>query len=230
MELIPDVINSMDEPFADSSILPFYLLSSITRDKVTVSLSGDGGDELFAGYPTYYARKLARWIPKCSYPILKYTANWLPMSDKNISFDFKAKKFTEGLGYDPDIRHQYWLGSFSNEQQNALFSDDIRYEFMEKNTLNNLIDNHMIICDTDNNWERSLWLDMRFYLQDNMLVKVDRSSMLNSLEVRVPFLDHNLVEYALRIPSGLKYRLNTSKYVLKKLAARFLPYNTITTE
>jgi asparagine synthase (glutamine-hydrolysing) len=85
----------------------------------------------------------------------------------------------------------------------------------------------MKFCDTDKNWERSLWCDMRFYLQDNMLVKVDRASMLHSLEVRIPFLDHNVVDYIARVPSSLKYKGNISKYILKKVAAKHLPNKII---
>ena len=227
IDIIPRIINSMDEPFADASFLPTYLLSSITSDNVTVALSGDGGDEVFAGYPTYFARKLVKWIPRWLYPIMKYSVNKLPVNDDNISFDFKSKKFTFGLGYNSDIRHQYWLGSFTDSQKNTLYNKDIRYELNKKNLVEDLINNHMKNCDTENNWERSLWSDMRFYLQDDMLVKVDRASMLNSLEVRIPFLDHILVEFALRIPSALKYKRKNSKYILKKLGKRYLPKNIV---
>tara|TARA_Y100000590_G_C15704831_1_gene1008171 strand:- start:1879 stop:2562 length:684 start_codon:yes stop_codon:yes gene_type:complete len=158
---------------------------------------------------------------------MKYSVNKLPVNDDNISFDFKSKKFTFGLGYNSDIRHQYWLGSFTDSQKNTLYNKDIRYELNKKNLVEDLINNHMKNCDTENNWERSLWSDMRFYLQDDMLVKVDRASMLNSLEVRIPFLDHILVEFALRIPSALKYKRKNSKYILKKLGKRYLPKNIV---
>ena len=82
-------------------------------------------------------------------------------------------------------------------------------------------------CETEKEWERSLWIDMRFYLQDNMLTKVDRASMLNSLEVRIPFLDHKLVNFVLKIPAKFKYRGTTSKYVLKKICKNILPKNIV---
>ena len=226
-DVIPQIFTNMDEPFADASLLPTYLLSKFTRQNVTVSLSGDGGDEVFAGYPTYYARKLAGWIPQWSYPVLKYITNRLPVNDENISFDFKAKKFTEALGYHPDIRHQLWLGSFSDYQKISLFNEDVKFQLNGINTVTDLIEDHMINCDTEENWERSLWSDMRFYLQDNMLVKVDRASMMNSLEVRVPLLDHTVVEYAARIPERFKYKGTISKYLFKHVAKSYLPKKVI---
>jgi asparagine synthase (glutamine-hydrolysing) len=221
--LIPKIFASLDEPFADASVLATYFLCSYAKENVTVALSGDGGDEIFGGYPTYYARKLAEWIPPWTYSILKYGANLLPVSDDNISFDFKAKKFTEVLEYDPDVRHQYWLGSFNYFQKQSLFSDDLKYELSGKDTVTELVKSQMQYCDTEENWERSLWQDMRFYLQDNMLVKVDRVSMMNSLEVRVPLLDHEVVEFAARIPAKFKYRNTQSKYILKQMAKHHLP-------
>tara|TARA_B100000315_G_scaffold259742_1_gene316981 strand:+ start:2035 stop:3906 length:1872 start_codon:yes stop_codon:yes gene_type:complete len=223
LNVIPEIFTNMDEPFADASLLPTYFLCRVAREKVTVALSGDGGDEVFAGYPTYYARKLAGWIPQWSFPILKYTANRLPVNDDNISFDFKVKKFTEALGNDPDIRHQLWLGSFNDDQKKSLFSKDVKCELNDKNMVFDLVEDHMINCDTEENWERSLWNDMRFYLQDNMLVKVDRASMMNSLEVRVPLLDHAVVEFVARMPARFKYKGTISKYLFKQLAKRYLP-------
>jgi len=194
---------------------------------VTVALSGDGSDEIFGGYPTYYARKLASVIPQWSYPLLRFGASCLPVNDGNISFDFKAKKLTEGLGYDPDIRHQIWLGSFNSSQKDALYNNDYRDKLKARSPVDKIISDHMKQCNTENNWERSLWMDMRYYLQDNMLVKVDRASMMNSLEVRVPFLDHTVVDFALKIPAKLKYRGKTSKYILKQLAQKHIPRNII---
>tara|TARA_Y100000294_G_scaffold144178_1_gene139052 strand:- start:165 stop:2042 length:1878 start_codon:yes stop_codon:yes gene_type:complete len=221
--LIPNIFESMDEPFADASLLPTYFLCSYAKEEVTVALSGDGGDEVFGGYPTYYARKLAEQIPPWTYSILKYGANLLPVNDDNISFDFKAKKFTEALKYDPDVRHQYWLGSFNHSQKQSLFSNDVKNKLNGKDILTGLVKNQMQDCDTEDNWERSLWQDMRFYLQDNMLVKVDRASMMNSLEVRVPLLDHEVVEFSARIPAKFKYRNTQSKYILKRMAEHHLP-------
>ena len=227
IQSLPSIIDQMDEPFADASLLPTYLLSKFTREKVTVSLSGDGADEVFGGYPTYYARKLSNWIPKWSHKILQNAVDKLPVSDDNITFDFKAKTFMKHLDKHPDLRHIYWLGSFDYTQKRQVFGQKINQELFKKDYVQELIKSHMINCNTDQNWERSLWLDMRFYLQDNMLTKVDRASMMNSLEARVPFLDHRIVEYVARIPSRLKYKGSISKYILKKVASNHLPNKII---
>ena len=224
---LPAIIDNMDEPFADASLLPTALLSRFAHETVTVALSGDGGDEIFAGYPTYYARKLAQYIPKWVYPLIRIGAKILPVNDDNISFDFRVKKFIEGLGIQPDLRHQIWLGSFTPKQKLEILNIDTLNQLEDKTFVSNFLLSHMRSCDTENNWERSLWIDMRFYLQDNMLVKVDRASMMHSLEVRVPYLDHQLVEYAIRIPAKYKYNCSISKYILKKLASAYLPKNIV---
>jgi len=223
MDILPEIIRNMDEPFADASILPTYLLSQFTRENVTVSLSGDGGDEIFGGYPTYLARKMGGFMPKSCHYLLNPIVKCLPTSDENISFDFKAKRFVAGLKYHPDIRHQIWLGSFEPGQKEHLFSADSLTMLGETVNQFKIVKQHMKRCQTETNWERSLWLDMRFYLQDNMLVKVDRASMMNSLEVRVPFLDKEVVEFMAKVPARLKYRGLTSKYLLKQLARKYLP-------
>ncbi len=222
-EIMPGLFDRMDEPFADASILPTWLLSRFTRENVTVALSGDGADELFAGYPTYFARKIADRLPRLSHGILNGISRFLPVSDDNISFDFKVKKFVEGLPYSSDLRNQIWLGSFTPFQKAALYHPGFSNLINPSVSVERIVTEHMKNCDTDPGWERSLWMDMRFYLQDNMLVKVDRASMLNSLEVRVPFLDHELAEFACRMPSRLKYRGTVSKFILKKLAGKYLP-------
>jgi asparagine synthase (glutamine-hydrolysing) len=221
LDIIPDVFSRLDEPFADASLIPTYLLSKFTKEHVTVALSGDGSDELFAGYPTYRAHILARNFPKILHPAFKHLADLLPVNDDNISFDFKVKKFISGIPYSVHERNQIWLGSFEPHQKCLL---------LNKNTKSQIADNefafltdHLSQCRSDDFLNRILYQDMRFYLQDNMLVKVDRASMMASLEVRVPFLNHQLVEFVYGLPSYLKLHRSTSKYLLKKLAEKYLP-------
>ena len=116
LNIVPRLPEILDEPMADASIIPTYLLSRFTREHVTVALGGDGGDELFAGYPTYLAYKVAEdynWFLKPLHPVLRFLGNLLPVSDDNISFDFKVKKFVSGIRYPDTIRNYVWLGSFS---------------------------------------------------------------------------------------------------------------------
>ena len=221
--ILPSIWEQMDEPFADASLLPIHLLSYFTRQNVTVSLSGEGGDEIFAGYPTYFAHKIARWVPSWSVSSLQYCSTLLPVSFDDISFDFKVKQFCKGLSFKDSLRHQYWLGAFDAKQKRKLYSSQFQECLTNNDGLNKLISDHMVMDGIENNWEKYLYQDMRFYLQDDMLVKIDRGSMAHSLEVRVPYLDHNIVEFMARVPSRLKYKGFESKYLLKKLARKYLP-------
>ena len=222
IKVMPEIMLKLDEPFADASILPTFLLSQFTRKHVKVALSGDGADELFGGYPTYYAHTLAdKYSSFLPYSMLKKLGKLLPVSDNNMSFDFKVNRFVKGLRFDADLRHQVWLGSFDNYELLKLMTP--QYKIGHSAYDMPLLRNHMHHCDTEENWERALWQDMRFYLQDNMLVKIDRAAMFNSLEVRVPFLDKRLSQYVMHLPANLKYRGKISKYILKKLAKEYLP-------
>ena len=132
LRIVPQLPDILDEPMADASILPTYLLSRFTREHVTVALGGDGGDELFAGYPTYVAHQLA-WPYETFFsilhPIATYLGNRLRVSDDNISFDFKVKKFLSGIGYPDGIRNSIWLGSFPFSENGKVLSDEIRHQF-----------------------------------------------------------------------------------------------------
>ena len=223
LEILPSIWESMDEPFADASLLPTYLLSGFTKNEVTVSLSGDGGDEIFGGYPTYFAHKIAKWIPSWSASSMQYFANLLPVNYDNISFDFKVKQFCKGLSYNGDTRHQYWLGSFDKIQKEKLYNFTFTNELTNMNNLSLIIESQNSEFNSNVNWEKFMRQDMEFYLQDNMLVKVDRASMAHSLEVRVPYLDHHVAEFMARVPINLKYRGINSKYLLKKVGSKYLP-------
>jgi asparagine synthase (glutamine-hydrolysing) len=229
LNIVPGLPDILDEPMADASILPTYLLSKFTRGHVTVALGGDGGDELFAGYPTYLAHKFAkpyeRFLGFC-HPVSNFLASLLPVSDDNISFDFKVKKFLSGIGYPDGVRNSVWLGSFSFPDLEKVISPEIH----------NLFDSHRLVEEISS-YEREIptsnlttllqYLDLRLYLQESILVKVDRASMACSLEVRAPFLDHELVEYVMGLPSHLKLKGLTSKYILKKAMKDYLPSEVI---
>jgi asparagine synthase (glutamine-hydrolysing) len=229
LNLVPNLPDILDEPMADASILPTYLLSKFTRRYVTVALGGDGGDELFAGYPTYIAHKIARPYERFLgnlNPIVSLLGNLLPVSDDNISFDFKVKKFLSGIGYPDGIRNSVWLGSFSFPELKKVLSPDMNTQF-----------NQARLAEEITCYERGFplkdkttllqYLDLKLYLQDDILVKVDRASMACSLEVRAPFLDHELVEFVMNLPSSLKLRPFTTKYMLKKATKKFLPKEII---
>jgi asparagine synthase (glutamine-hydrolysing) len=229
LNIVPKLPDILDEPMADASILPTYLLSKFTRGNVTVALGGDGGDELFAGYPTYLAHKLAnqygRYL-KFLHPALNFFGNLLPVSDDNISFDFKVKKFLSGIGYPNGIRNSVWLGSFPFLEIEKVLSPEIHTQ-LRRDQLFEEISVYEGEYPYDDRITKLQYLDLRLYLQESILVKVDRASMACSLEVRAPFLDHRLVEFVMGLPSKLKLKGFTSKYILKNAMKNWLPDEVI---
>jgi asparagine synthase (glutamine-hydrolysing) len=214
---------------ADASILPTYLLSKFTRQHVTVALGGDGGDELFAGYPTYLAHKIATQYERILgpiHPIVSLLGNLLPVSDDDISFDFKVKKFLSGIGYPDGIRNSVWLGSFSFHDLNQVLSPEISNHFNQARLVEE-ITSHERFFPLKDRMTLLQYLDLKLYFQESILVKVDRASMACSLEVRAPFLDHELVEFVMSLPSQLKLKRFTSKYILKKMMKNYLPEEII---
>ena len=229
LNLVPNLPDILDEPMADASILPTYLLSKFTRKYVTVALGGDGGDELLAGYPTYLAHKFARqyeFLGRNLHPVITFLGNLLPVSDDNISFDFKVKKFLSGIGYPDAIRNFVWLGSFSFSELKKVLSPELNSQF-DPIRLTEEIDFYEKGILSQDKTTRLQYLDIKLYLQEAILVKVDRASMACSLEVRAPFLDYELVEFIMNLPSSLKLRRFTSKYLLKKVMKDFLPKEVI---
>jgi asparagine synthase (glutamine-hydrolysing) len=209
-----------DEPGADAGALPVWFLSKMSRQHVTVALSGEGGDELFGGYLTYRADQLAR--PLRSLPrLLRKTAlqaarSLLPISDAKIGFEYKLKRWLEGSLLEPDEAHLFWNGSFSADQKRALLSNRNGHH------LRNLYESLPTARETGF-LNRYLMLDQQYYLPDNLLYKVDRMSMAHSLEVRPPLLDHRIVEFAGRLPERLKIRGSNQKAILKQVMKGKLP-------
>jgi len=191
---------------------------------VKAALGGDGGDELFAGYPTYPAHKAARWIPQSFARPSRFLSNLLPVSDKNISFDFKLRRFTSGLAYPFPARHQIWLGSFEPHQKKSLLTVEFQKQLNRDDEFS-LLDEHLSSCDSTHYLNRAGCADMRFYLQDDILTKVDRMSMANSLEVRSPFLDHKLVDFAASLNPNFKLKgfgVPIAKWIKTDLKELFL--------
>jgi asparagine synthase (glutamine-hydrolysing) len=231
IDLVPRLAEFLDEPLGDGSVLPTFLLSAFTREQVTVSLSGDGGDELFAGYPTYFAHRAASLyerVPRLlRRGLVAPLVRRLPVSTRNFSFDFAAKRFISGDGMSPLERHLVWMGSFSGDSKRAVLSGDMNRlladddEFADARAL-------WEGCDAPDDLTRVLHQDMRVYMQDDILTKVDRTSMAHSLEVRVPLLDHTVVEFVTSLPISWKLKGWTTKYLLKQLALRYLPEQIVT--
>ena len=217
----------LDEPLADASVVPTFFLSKMTREHVKVALAGEGGDELFGGYPTYQAHKLAgvwRRIPKALRTnLIEPAIRSLPVSMNNLSFDYKAKKFIESANRSPVDRHLNWMGSLPLSEQVQLVKSDVLTLTREEDILPDALRLNKSELPDDDVVSQIMKVDMITYLPDDLLVKSDRSSMAASLEVRLPFLAFPLVEFALSQPSSYKVHGMTTKYLLKKAVAPLLP-------
>src|SRR5213593_493332 len=226
LDVLPALASTIDEPLGDASILPTYLLSQFTREKVKVALGGDGGDELLAGYPTYQAHRLARLYERLPAALraglIEPLVRRLPVSRANISFDFKARKFVSGAGHPPEIRNQIWLGSFSGAEALSILSPDLRGPLATIDLFDEAR-RHMERAPASDVLGKLLYVDLKMYLQDGILVKVDRASMACSLEVRAPMLDYRFVELIARLPTSWKLRGMTTKHVFKRAMKPWLP-------
>ena len=223
--LIGEIGSWMDEPFSDSSLVPTYLLSRFTRRHVTVALGGDGGDELFAGYQMYRGHHWAEIYAKVpgllKRGLIEPLVHLLPVKTKNLSLDYKALRFVTGAKYDLVTRHHVWFGSFTPEQQQQLLTA----EALAASEGDIYRDARRMLseCDAETVIERMQNLDTQLYLAEDILTKVDRASMAVSLEVRAPFLDPNVAEFAASLPANYKLRGGKSKYILKRAVADLLP-------
>jgi asparagine synthase (glutamine-hydrolysing) len=223
--LVSEIGSWMDEPFSDPSLVPTYLLSRFTRRHVTVALGGDGGDELFAGYPMYrghYWANLYQRLPGfIQSGLIEPMVHHLPKKTKNLSFDFKALRFIVGTKYETVARHHIWFGSFTPEEQNSLLTPDVLQA--TDGDIYRQAREMRSACDAQDLIESMQNLDTRLYLAEDILTKVDRASMAVSLEVRAPFLDPRVAEYAASLPANYKLRGGKTKYILKRAVADLVP-------
>lgn len=224
-DLISEIGTWLDEPLSDGSLIPTYLLARFVRKHVRVALGGDGGDELFAGYPMYYAHKIAaryQSIPAfLRSGVIEPVVNHLPVSTKNMSFDYKAKRFIAGSKHEIVTRHHSWFGSFDIEKHQDLFTRDV----LEKTNPDIYAGARDLLALTDakNDIERMQFLDINFYMAEDILTKVDRAAMAVSLETRAPFLDPRVGQFAASIPIEDKLKGSKGKYILKKAVEDLLP-------
>ena len=226
LDLIPDLYATLDEPFADASLIPTHLLSRFARKHVTVALGGDGSDELLAGYPTFGAdrfRKLFSALPAPLIGALKGAAALLPASDKNISFDFKVKQFLRGFGSGAHHVHTRWLGGFTPKEKTALLTPAVREQLNGTHGLEPVDDLLRGSPLAKDDLDEIIFVYLRTYLLDDILFKVDRASMYTSLEVRAPFMDVEVVELINSLPDDLKRRGFNGKYLLKQVMRGKLP-------
>jgi asparagine synthase (glutamine-hydrolysing) len=226
VELTDKLVHFLDEPFGDFSIFPTYLVSKMARQHVTVVLSGDGGDELFAGYETYKADRLAQRYSRIPdlvrRAVIQPFVEALPPTSKKKGLINKAKRFVEGAQYPEDLGHVRWMIFLADEEKRRLYSHDV-LSSLNGNDAADFVRRHFRRAASGDPLNRQLYVDIKTYLVDDILVKVDRMSMATSLEARVPFLDHRVVEFAARLPSSLKLYNGESKWILKQAMGDLLP-------
>ncbi|MCW6037234.1 asparagine synthase (glutamine-hydrolyzing) [Spirulina subsalsa FACHB-351] len=225
LDLVPQMAKFLDEPLGDSSFIPTFLLSQFTRHHVKVALGGDGGDELFAGYSTLQAHRLVEYYEALlpgfiRHQFIPWLVDHLPVSFDNLSLDFKLRRFIAGRGIPIIMRHHQWLGSFNLEQKQKLLQPWT--QLSEKDTYH-IAFQHQHNSQAQEAVNQLLYCDLKMYLEGDILPKVDRASMANSLEVRVPLLNHTLVEYVAQIPHSMKLHGLTTKYILKQTMKNHLP-------
>ena len=219
-DVILKIAAFLDEPMADPSIVPTYLLSCFARQSVKVALSGDGGDELFGGYPKYVAHKYALYYDKIPAWLRKFTNKIIEKSQTfpDRLFRPKVKRFLMGLIFPPEVRNYVWIAPFYPSEISLLFGNRINgnalFEdiYLQSKSLN-----------VKNTLDKMMYLDANITFPDLYLVKVDRASMACSLEVRLPFLDEGLVSLSERLPFRMKVKGATTKYILKEAARKLLP-------
>jgi asparagine synthase (glutamine-hydrolysing) len=214
-EDLPGAISELayygDEPNADSGALPVWFLSRLTKASATVALSGEGADELFGGYLMHRASLLARAArrlpPVALRALLAAARNW-PVSNDKIGFEYKLKRFLEGCRMPAARAHVYWSGTFDDREKRSLLQPSL------PPALDSVLKD---LADAGDHLQAYLWFDQKYFLPDNILTKVDHTSMAHAVEVRPPFLDHRIVEFASSLPAEMKIQGSRQKVILRNL-------------
>jgi asparagine synthase (glutamine-hydrolysing) len=224
LNMAEEVVHHLDQPIGDFSVFPTLLVSKVAREKVTVVLSGDGGDELFSGYDTYVADRLAQmtidYLPKSVKKALRLLAGQLPLSDKKKGLRNELRRFFDGACLPVEWQHMRWMAFLSPGQRKELYHPDVHSKVGDEceRVVLQYLDN-----PGNNRLQRQLYCDTCLYLVENIMCKVDLMSMATSLEARVPYLDNEVLEFVLKMPSRLKWRGKERKFILKKAYAHDLP-------
>lgn len=225
-EALPKILRRLDEPMGDSSLLPTWFLCNHAKKHVTVALGGDGADELFAGYDPFLALRWAncyqRLTPKPVHRAISLLAQKLPVSHRNMSLDFKIKRFLRGLDHPPSLWCPVWMASISPDEFKSLFLKPLELEAIYSDAIEcwDQCEDTELVGKASNFY-------VNFYLQDDILTKIDRASMAHSLEIRAPFLDIDVVDFARRLPSKWKLQSGRTKYLLKSALSSLLPHEIL---
>jgi len=226
VEILPKLVWHYNEPFADSSAIPTYYVSKLAREQVTVILNGDGGDENFAGYGRYsaneFSKEMHRYFPASIARLLLLVIMRLPHGNDPTNLFWRLKRFLQEYSKSPEMMNAHWLCHFSTEMKSDLYSPDFYAGQAADDSFALLLEKYRD-ADAESFLDKTLYADVVMYLPDDLLVKVDIASMANSLEARSPFLDHEFMEFAARIPSGMKLKGRSTKHILKEALRGILP-------
>jgi asparagine synthase (glutamine-hydrolysing) len=231
VHLVTDLVCYLDEPLADVSIFPTYLVSQLARQHVTVALSGDGGDELFAGYDWYVAARLARVYQQLPAAMcrrwLQQVLGRIPPTPRKKGLINKLKRFVDGAALPKALQHFRWNTYLSEANKCQLYTSELQAALTYQDPYARFRGYLHAFPTADRLWQQQ-YADINTFLVDDILMKVDRMSMVNSLEARTPFLDYRVVEFAMSMPSRLKLRGLQTKYLLKRCMATKLPREIVT--
>lgn len=252
VELLPELVKHFDEPFADSSMIPTYLVSKVSREKVTVALTGIGGDELFGGYPRYLGARfslLYEYLPSYFRQLAKSFGNCLPETGGSRDWSGRIKRFLLAGTLPFPERYKSWVSFLTPELKDRLYTEEFKSglslsspqrgevrrlrtpighrDFGDEGEGLAVVATNYFDLLNEKYLEKIFYVDLKTYLVDDLLCMADRMSMANSLELRVPLCDLKLVEFSARIPFSLKIKGFTMKYLLKKVMAEILPKETL---
>jgi asparagine synthase (glutamine-hydrolysing) len=225
-ELAEQLMTHLDEPLGDFSILPTYLVSKVARQQVTVALSGDGGDEVFAGYDTYIAQSMAnsydRMPALLRSKVLPAMLDIVPPQPAKKGVVNKAKRFVEGGRLSPSLRHTRWMMFLNDADKAALYQPTYRAG-LNGDTPAAVMQGYFAEARAADALAQGQYVDLKTYLVDDIMTKVDRMSMAVSLEAREPLLDYRIVEFALNLPPEMRLNGGTTKAILRQVMANRLP-------
>lgn len=228
--ILDEVLDSFDEPFADDSVIPSYYISMLTRQKVKVALSGLGGDELFGGYHRYRGLLLSRSYDRVPAfvrsGIVDPLVQLLPEPRGGDDRIDHMKRFSRASALPPDQRYLGYVSSLGIEARQALYGPELRAR-IDYGETSRIITGPFNACDSDDILDRAFYTDLKTYLPDDILALSDRLSMWHSLELRVPLIDHELTELTARMPSRYKVRRDSMKWMLKRIAEKWLPHDIV---
>ena len=225
-DLTEQLVAHFDEPFADTSVFPTFLVSKLASREVKVVLSGDGGDELFAGYDTYLAEKLDRYygrLPRSlRQQVLPKFAGWLPLQPAKKGLINKVKRMVEGSASDPSLQHVRWMMFLNSSEKNSLYRSELRATHYDHHTTD-FFHRYFEKANCFDRLAQQQYVDVKTYLADDILTKVDRMSMAVSIEARVPLLDYHIVEFALNLPAHMKLHGARTKSILRQAVKNMVP-------